>query len=81
MVHSGGFSIAERQSTPKLLPTKLHWFRWKALRTWISGFLLLGLLYYSLRDAGIEQQAVNQHGRGHRDKVSARLPSAGLCTT
>src|SRR3984957_19222575 len=46
-VHSGGFFIAERQSTPKLLPSKLHWFRWEALVTWISGFLLLGLLYYS----------------------------------
>jgi uncharacterized membrane protein len=45
MVHSGGFFIAERQATPKLLPTKLHWFRWEALLTWISGFLLLGLLY------------------------------------
>ncbi|MGH9680041.1 MAG: urate hydroxylase PuuD, partial [Candidatus Acidiferrales bacterium] len=26
---------------------KLYWFRWEALITWISGFLLLGLLYYS----------------------------------
>ncbi len=47
MVHSGGFFIAERQATPKLLPSTLHWFRWEALLTWISGFLLLGLLYYS----------------------------------
>src|SRR4029077_10463021 len=58
MVHSGGFSIAQRQSTPKLLPTKLHWFRWEALLTWISGFLLLGLLYYSnglLLDSSVAQ--------------------------
>ena len=58
MVHSGGFSVAERQSTPKLLPTKLHWFRWEALLTWISGFLLLGLLYYSdglLLDSSVSQ--------------------------
>src|SRR5208282_368546 len=41
MVHSGGFFIAERQATPKLLPSTLHWFRWEALLTWISGFLLL----------------------------------------
>ena len=47
MVHSGGFFIAEKQRTPKLLPTKLHWFRWEAAVTWISGFLLLGFLYYS----------------------------------
>ena len=58
MVHSGGFSIAECQSSPKLLPTKLHWFRWEALLTWISGFLLMGLLYYSdglLLDTGVSQ--------------------------
>jgi uncharacterized membrane protein len=57
-VHSGGFFIAERQSTPKLLPSKLHWFRYEALLTWISGFLLLGLLYYSdglLLDSSVSQ--------------------------
>jgi uncharacterized membrane protein len=61
MVHSGGFFIAERQSTPKLLPTKLHWFRWEALLTWISGFLLLGLLYYSdglLLDSSVAQISI-----------------------
>lgn len=47
MVHSGGFYVVERQRTPKLLPTKLHWFRWEAALTWITGFLLLGMLYYS----------------------------------
>src|SRR5580700_6247118 len=58
MVHSGGFYVVERQRTPKLLPTKLHWFRWEALLTWISGFLLLGLLYYSdglLLDSSVAQ--------------------------
>jgi uncharacterized membrane protein len=58
MVHSGGFFIAERQKTPKLLPSTLHWFRWEALLTWASGFLLLGLLYYSdglLLDSSVSQ--------------------------
>ena len=32
---------------PKAVPAKFYWFRWEALITWISGFLLLGLLYYS----------------------------------
>src|SRR6202051_1788248 len=47
LVHSGSFSLVEKQSSPKILPTKFYWFRWEALITWISGFLLLGLLYYS----------------------------------
>lgn len=47
MVHSGCFSLVEKQTAPKLLPSKLYWFRWEALITWVSGFLLLGFLYYS----------------------------------
>jgi uncharacterized membrane protein len=46
MVHSGSFSVVDKQTSPKLLPTTLYWFRWEALITWVSGFLLLGLLYY-----------------------------------
>jgi uncharacterized membrane protein len=47
LVHSGSFSLVEKQSSPKMVPAKFYWFRWEALITWISGFLLLGLLYYS----------------------------------
>lgn len=47
LVHSGSFSLVEKQSSPKSVPAKFYWFRWEALFTWISGFLLLGLLYYS----------------------------------
>jgi uncharacterized membrane protein len=47
LVHSGSFSLVEKQSSPKAVPAKFYWFRWEALVTWISGFLLLGLLYYS----------------------------------
>jgi uncharacterized membrane protein len=47
LVHSGSFSLVEKQSAPKAVPAKFYWFRWEALVTWITGFLLLGLLYYS----------------------------------
>ena len=46
-VHSGSFSFVEKQASPKSVPAKFYWFRWEALITWISGFLLLGLHYYS----------------------------------
>jgi uncharacterized membrane protein len=46
MVHSGGFYVVEKQKTAKLLPKRLHWFRWEAAFTWLSGILLLGLVYY-----------------------------------
>jgi uncharacterized membrane protein len=47
MVHSGSFSAAQKHAAPTSVPSKFYWFRWEALITWISGFLLLGLLYYS----------------------------------
>lgn len=46
MVHSGGFYAVEKQKIPKLMPTKLHWFKWEAGITWISGLLLFAFLYY-----------------------------------
>jgi uncharacterized membrane protein len=47
LVHSGSFSLVEKQSALKAVPAKFYWFRWEALVTWVTGFLLLGLLYYS----------------------------------
>src|SRR6476660_6393315 len=46
MVHSGGFYRVEKQRVPNVMPEKLHWFRWEAAITWLSGFLLLALVYY-----------------------------------
>src|SRR5262249_61966275 len=31
---------------PSELPPRLHWFKWEAYTTWISGFFLLGIVYY-----------------------------------
>jgi uncharacterized membrane protein len=46
MVHSGGFYVVERRKVPDLASRTLHWFRWEAAMTWLSGFALLVLLYY-----------------------------------
>src|SRR5437867_2308119 len=46
MVHSGGFYVVEKKGVGELLPQTLHWFKWEAALTWLSGFLLLGLVYY-----------------------------------
>ena len=34
---------------PELLPRALFWFRWGAAWTWITGFVLAGLIYYQTR--------------------------------
>jgi len=46
-VHSGGFyHINKLKGPPKKIPKSLHWFKWEAYTTWISGFTLLILVYY-----------------------------------
>jgi uncharacterized membrane protein len=48
MVHSGGFYevVKRKYLAPEELPPRLHWFKWEAYATWISGFFLLGIVYY-----------------------------------
>jgi uncharacterized membrane protein len=46
MVHSGGFYVVEKRKAPDELSRKLHWFRWEAGTTWLSGMALLIIIYY-----------------------------------
>ncbi len=46
MVHSGGFYLIEKQTRPELVPKTLHWFRWEAAASWLSGIFLLVQVYY-----------------------------------
>lgn len=46
-VHGGGFyEVAKYEYGPDKIPDTLHWFKWEAYTTWLSGFLLLTLIYY-----------------------------------
>jgi uncharacterized membrane protein len=46
-VHGGGFYHNQKyQVAPSQMPEHLHWFKWEAYFTWISGFSLLVLIYY-----------------------------------
>ncbi len=46
-VHGGGFyRVVKYEVAPEQLPTKLHWFKWEAYATWISGVSLLFIVYY-----------------------------------
>ena len=47
-VHGGGFYRVEKfRVAPQRLPQPLHWFRWEAYTTWLSGFALFIVVYYS----------------------------------
>jgi uncharacterized membrane protein len=47
-VHGGGFYRVEKfRVAPERLPEPLHWFKWEAYTTWLSGFGLFIVVYYS----------------------------------
>ncbi|MBI3718291.1 MAG: urate hydroxylase PuuD [Sphingobacteriales bacterium] len=46
-VHGGGFYYLEKYKiAPKQIPKHLHWFKYEAYFTWLSGFCLLFIVYY-----------------------------------
>lgn len=49
MVHSGGFYQVEKRKylSPGAMPRQLYWFKWESYTTWLSGFFLLVVVYYT----------------------------------
>ena len=46
-VHGGGFYHAQKYKVaPQQLPERLHWFKWEAYTTWLSGIFLTALVYW-----------------------------------
>ena len=46
-VHGGHFyQVSKYEGAPKVLPETLHWFKWEAYFTWITGVSLLVVVYY-----------------------------------
>ena len=70
-VHGGGFyEVAKYKNGPQQMPTTLHWFKWEAYTTWITGILLFSLLYYVGADANLLDSSKND-----LDKINAILTS------
>lgn len=50
-VHGGGFyHIRKYLVAPAELPEHLTWFKWESYWTWMSGFLMLAIVYYAGAD-------------------------------
>jgi uncharacterized membrane protein len=48
LLHSGGFYDVEKKFlAPSEMPRVLHWFKWQAYTTWMTGLSLLVLLYWT----------------------------------
>jgi uncharacterized membrane protein len=47
-IHGGGFYVIRKyRVAPPQLPRPLHWYKWEAYWTWLSGFALFSVLYYA----------------------------------
>jgi uncharacterized membrane protein len=58
-IHGGGFyRISKYRVVPDELPDPLHWFKWEAYATWLSGFALLVVLYYANADTYLIDKSV-----------------------
>ena len=58
-VHGGGFYHAQKYKVaPGELPEPLHWFKWEAYSTWLTGFALLIVMYYVNADVYLVDKTV-----------------------
>jgi uncharacterized membrane protein len=58
-IHGGGFYVVRKyRVAPPVLPERLHWFKWEAYTTWLSGFALLIVVYYVNADTYLVDKTV-----------------------
>ena len=58
-IHGGGFyRVQKYRLAPPRLPEPLHWFKWEAYTTWLSGFALMVFLYYVNADTYLIDKSV-----------------------
>ena len=51
-IHGGGiYEVAKYRLAPEKMPETLHWFKWEAYTTWLTGMVLLMLVFYIGADA------------------------------
>ena len=73
-IHGGGFYRVEKfRVAPPTLPEPLHWYKWEAYWTWISGFVLFVVLYYLQAHTSLIDPAV-----AHLSTAEAVGSSVGL---
>jgi uncharacterized membrane protein len=87
-VHGGGFyRVSKYRVAPGTMPRELHWFKWEAYATWLSGASLLVLVYYFGADAFLLDRGVSDIGAttgiaiGVGSIVAAWLFYEALCRT
>lgn len=77
-VHGGGFYLKQKfLPAPAELPAQLHWSKWKAYTTWLSGFALLLLVYLAAPTVWLVDPAVAALSPAAAVAWALALPLAG----
>ena len=77
-IHGGGFYHNQKYLLgPAKLPETLHWFKWEAYFTWMSGMLVLGLVYWASASAYLIDKSVADLSVGAAIAISAGVLVAG----
>ena len=77
-IHGGGFYHAQKfKVAPATLPEPLHWFKWEAYWTWLSGFALFVVMYYAHAEIYMIDRAVADLTRWQAIAISLALLAGG----
>jgi len=77
-IHGGGFYHAQKyRVAPPALPEPLHWFKWEAYWTWMSGFALFIVMYYAHADVYMIDRSVADLTPWQAIAISLVLLAAG----
>lgn len=72
-IHGGGFyEVAKYKLGPETMPENLHWFKWEAYTTWLTGMVMLWVVYY----IGAESFLIDS---SLVDFTQGQAIAAGLC--
>ncbi len=85
-IHGGGFYRVDKYAVaPATLPDPLHWFKWEAYTTWLSGLALFLVVYYLHASTFLVDRSVADLTAGEAIAISlaglalAWLVYDGLC--
>src|SRR5206468_12840564 len=78
LLHSGGFYFVEKTLLAgEQLPKPLHWFKWQAYTTWLSGMALLIVLYWFGSRATMTEPSVASLSHGQAALIGAGAMAVG----
>ena len=64
-IHGGGiYEVAKYKLSPEQMPETLHWFKWEAYTTWLTGMVLLTIIYYLGADSYLIDKQVYDLSQG-----------------